>query len=553
MIVKMNWQEISQIRKNGNYLRARDLACAELQKTPNSLQLKSQIEWTYYSEIKEIATKLKQTEPVDQRLIQQLVKTYEEYIKGETRRPDMAFSMILQLICPYSSYLPDFYNYVNWFGKAALRAEDWEISTYVDKQGKQRRSLPLAYEVARGLCKWAKSTQELSKEQADFCLDWANQVRSKLSSEDAIWLDWDAVAVLRRIKNYDNASQVLSSVLKLKKNEFWVWAEAARVYQFDQKDLALACFCKAMLCKTEEKFLVSAHFDFAKLLISLEMFDEASFEINQAIKIRTDNQWKVPDELNWLTQNSWFDPDKIEVKSTKEFYEEHASDALSLCFDEIRKVSATYIGQLKMKREGKKPKEFAKFSIKNGNTFESLLANGFNHLKMKRGTPVSITLGIQEGSNQNLVVNVVERMDGSEWECTNQQFGIISYISDDYENVKVFLGKDKELKLDPNIFRGLKDKISIGTKLKCFLTVNAKFQRIEISHVELVNNAKITDMKEEKGELRKNPKGFGFVNDVFISPNLIKETEDKALINVQAIFTKQRDKETYSWKAISIS
>ena len=71
--------------------------------------------------------------------------------------------------------------------------------------------------------------------------------------------------------------------------------------------------------------------------------------------------------------------------------------------------------------------------------------------------------------------------------------------------------------------------------------------------MELVNSAQITDMKEEKGELRKNPKGFGFVNDVFISPNLIKNTKDKAIINVQAIFSKQRDKDTYSWKAISIS
>ena len=164
--------------------------------------------------------------------------------------------------------------------------------------------------------------------------------------------------------NYENASQVLSSVLKLKKTEFWVWAEAARIYQFDQKDLALACFCKAMLCKTEEKFLVTAHLDFAKLLISLEMFDEASFEINQSIKIRNENQWKLPEELNRLTQNSWFDPNKNDLKEAKEFYEEHASDALSLCFDEIRKVSATYLGALKIKRDGKKPKEFAKFSIK---------------------------------------------------------------------------------------------------------------------------------------------------------------------------------------------
>lgn len=549
----MNWQEISQIRKSGDYLQARELARVELIKTPSSVQLKSQIEWTYYSEIKDLTTKLKQTDFLDQKIIQQLIKTYEDYIRGQIRRPEMAFSMILQLISPYSTYLPDFYNYVKWFGKAALRTEDWEISTYIDRQGKQRRSLPIAYEVARGLCKWAKSAPELNKEQADFCLDWANQARSQLSAEEAIWLDWDAVAVLRRMGNYENASQVLSSVLKLKKTEFWVWAEAARIYQIEQKDLALACYCKAMLCRTEEKFLVTAHLDFAKLLISLEMFDEASFEMNQSIKVRNENQWKVPDELNRLTQNSWFDPDNNEVKVAKEFYEEYASDALSLCFDEIKKISATYLGQLKIKRDGKKPKEFAKFSIKHGNNFESLLANGFNHLKMKKGAAVLVTLGIQEDSSQNLIVNVVGHVDGHEWDCTNQQFGIISYISDDYENVRVFLNRDKELKLDPNIVRVLKDKISTGSKVKCFSTINAKSQRVEISHLELVENVKISDVKEEKGDLRKNPKGFGFVNDIFIPPNLITNIEDKAQINVQAIFSKQRDKDTYSWKAISIS
>lgn len=549
----MNWQDISQIRKNGDFLKARELAQAELIKTPNIVQLKSQIEWTYYSEIKEIVNQLKRIDPIDQQLIKKLEKVYESYIKGETRRPDMAFSMVLQLICPFSAHLSDFYNYIKWFGKESLRPEDWETSAYVDREGKQRNSLPLAYEVARGLCKWAKSVQELQKDQANFCLDWASQARSKLSDDEAIWLDWDAVAVLRRMGNYENASQVLSSVLKLKKTEFWVWAEAARIYQFEQKDLALACFCKAMLCKTDEKFLVTAHLDFAKLLISLEMFAEASFEINQSAKIRNDNQWKIPEELNRLIQNNWFDPNKNDLKAAKEFYEEHAPDALSLCFDELKTVPATYLGQLKIKTEGKKSKEFSKFSIKKGKNFESLLAAGFNDLKIKRGSPVVVTLGIQEDSNQNLIVNVVERTDGAYWECTDQDFGMITYISDDSENVRVFFNKDRESKLDKNIVQILKGKLSVGSKVKCFSTVNAKSQKIEISHVQLVENAKISDMREEKGELRKNPKGFGFVNDIFISPNLIQNIEDKTLLTLQAIYSKQRDKDTYSWKAVSIS
>lgn len=87
-------------------------------------------------------------------------------------------------------------------------------------------------------------------------------------------------------------------------------------------------------------------------------------EINQSIKIRNENQWKLPEELNRLTQNSWFDPNKNDLKEAKEFYEEHASDALSLCFDEIRKVSATYLGALKIKRDGKSQKSSLNFLLK---------------------------------------------------------------------------------------------------------------------------------------------------------------------------------------------
>lgn len=87
-----------------------------------------------------------------------------------------------------------------------MRPEDWETSTYVDREGKKRSSQSLAYEVARGLCRWVKSAQELQQDQAEFCIDWASQARSKLSDQEAIWLDWDAVAVLRRMGNYENAS-----------------------------------------------------------------------------------------------------------------------------------------------------------------------------------------------------------------------------------------------------------------------------------------------------------------------------------------------------------
>lgn len=56
-------------------------------------------------------------------------------------------------------------------------------------------------------------------------------------------------------------------------------------------------------------------------------------------------------------------------------------------------------------------------------------------------------------------------------------------------------------------------------------------------------------MKEEKVSYVKIQKGSDLLTTSLYPPNLIKNTEDKTLINVQAIFSKQRDKDTYSWES----
>jgi len=91
--------------------------------------------------------------------------------------------------------------------------------------------------------------------------------------------------LLRQMGDFQGAAELLASVIKTKRNEFWVWAEAGRLYQLEQPELALACFCRALECPAEPKFLVRAHRELAELLAEQEEYAQASREVAMSIDV----------------------------------------------------------------------------------------------------------------------------------------------------------------------------------------------------------------------------------------------------------------------------
>ena len=118
------WQEISSVRKSGDYLKARNMAFESLQQFPNSLQIKSQLDWTYYDEIKAV-TKNIESNPIDRSAQNNLVQVFEQYIMGNPRRPEMVFSQIVKQISAFPQCMPNFYSYFDWMGQLAFRDNNW--------------------------------------------------------------------------------------------------------------------------------------------------------------------------------------------------------------------------------------------------------------------------------------------------------------------------------------------------------------------------------------------------------------------------------------------
>lgn len=540
----MTPQEIQQIRKNGDFIRARELAKAELVRLPQSFQLQSQLAWSYYDEAKALSSQIDESQN-NYNLVQKLVAVYEEYISGNTKRPDMAFSFTLKIISKYSTQINNFLAYIEWMGMPALRNEDWQNTHYNGKT-----ILPLAHDVARGMCKWFKSHDNATFTQGHLTLDWSRRVRANMSDEDAVWLDWDVAAVLRKLGDYQTAAQVLSNVLKLKQNEFWVWREAARIYAHEDEDLALSCYCKAMICKSQPKFLVSTHEEFATFLADLEMYDKASYEINRALEIRNNNCWKIKDDLQALCTNSWYDPQQNNHQQAQKFYNEHSSDALTLCFENIETVPATYLGYIEIKREVKKPKRMLKLSIKNGSSHESALASGFSNLQLNEGDSVMVTKGTQSKGSKDLIINITKAQNSIKWQHTDKTPALVSYISDDKKFVKLFANRDLQMRLPRDLDQL---SLSLGEQVNCYTAIHPIKNKIEVFHLDKAPTSQaIPDSKSLSGNLRKNEKGFGFVDDIFIAPHLIKDIENGTNLNIVALYEKPPKREEYSWRALSV-
>ena len=85
-----------------------------------------------------------------------------------------------------------------------------------------------------------------------------------------------------------------------------------------------------------------------------------------------------------------------------------------------------------------------------------------------------------------------------------------------------------------------------------YITKNAKNNRLEICHLEPSNETKLADTKKITGILKKNERGFGFLEDIFIPPYLLDSQQNGDCLTVIAVYSFNKAKEKYSWRAITI-
>lgn len=339
----MTWEDVRELRKSERYQEAINRGIQELADDPDDFKLRTQIDWAFYGLVKKLIStvdaKLKASQPVPKPTINQIYKELLRFAKQPKRRPDNALSNIIRELCKIAPHFLSFPKFMRWVGINGLGAEDWKYT-----QRDEKRFQPIAFKVARALAKCVKAFPDATTEDIALALEWIELIRPVAEGDDTLWLDWDKIFLLRRIHRHAEATGILGSVIKAKRNEFWVWAEAARLYAEDQPELALACACRALECGSDPKFTVNVHREIAQMLAERGDFSQASRELITAINIRQEQGWGIDKELQELISSSWYDPSAFDAENPRDFYARHSQKALALCFDSVEVKHATYLG-----------------------------------------------------------------------------------------------------------------------------------------------------------------------------------------------------------------
>ena len=336
-----------------------------------------------------------------------------EYYYLKPQIPGMACSNIISQLTKVGKHIPEFPDIIKWVGIDGLRPEDWQPNEY---QGKTYSSSAL--KIARALCKWIMAHPEDCENHLGLAMEWVDRVSETAKGNDALWLNKDKASLLRKMGDYQRSAELLSDVIKAKQNEFWVWAEAGRLYMSEQPDLALSCFCRALECPSDPKFLVGVHLELAELLAEKGEYAQASKEVLITIDIRLAQGWPIGREIESIIANPWYDSSAADAEESKDFYSKHSAAALALCFDAVETKAANYLGTLlphssKNHHLGRKPKPLSRFAFKDAEGHAwSLVGPGNKNMKVKVGAPVLIVVGQQNEDIHQTIINVSARPEG---------------------------------------------------------------------------------------------------------------------------------------------
>ena len=554
----MTWQDVQSLRKAGRFKDAIELGLHKLDNDPNDFKLRTQLDWAFYGLVKDLVGRLvamsKASQPVSRAVVEEMLHELYRFAKQPKRRPDNALSNIVREVSKIASHFYEYAKFVRWVGLDGLAPEDWQYQHWEDST-----TPPIAMNVARAMARWAKAHADASHDDIVLALEWNLRIRPLVHGDDALWLDWDKVLLLRRLDRLVEAAKALVTVIKAKRNEFWVWAEAARIYIEDQPDMALACACRALECGSDPQYTVRVHRELAEMLAERGEFAQASREVAIAVDIRQEHGWSIDSPLQKLINSSWYDPSTPSPVEPKSYYASHSQHALVLCFDKVEAKSATYLGSItpymgKDAPPGRKVRPLPRFAIRTDDgQAVSIVGPGLRKLRHAVGDPVTVVIGQQDDDNREAIVQIAPRPEGTPWDCTDNGSGVVIREASDGKRAKLYIGRDDEdIGMDAIAWLGL-EPASLGQGVRFRLTRNRKTGKKDVFAVE-PGPMPTEDVRLLHGPLRRNPKGFAFIEDAFISPQLVGQLDpgvDEAV--ALAVYGKHPKKPEYSLRVVKIS
>lgn len=501
-----------------------------------------QVDWAYFGLIKQNITQFTSAQNPPFHLIKTITHNMWAYTKLPNRRANSSLSNIVRELGKIAPYLPEYLNFIDWVTNIdGWQKEDWQYSEFNGKY-----YAPIVCGVARNLAKWANQFQAIENDLT-YILDWLRNTRMVAKGDDKLWLDWDSVKILKQLNRHTEATKILANVIKVKRNEFWVWQQAGQLYANEQPELARACFCRALSCGAKPEFSINVHSDLAQLLAQQGEYAWATAEILTVINIREQHGWRIPENLQKIMSQSWYDPSST-LPQTQPLYEQYSPEALVLCFDDVSEVAANFVTVFEIQDKGKK---LAKFVYKNKQGQHiSIVSKDWKSVKnYQSGKPVTLLIGMAE-NQQTQIMHISPRQSDTSWDCAKVVTGVVETITE--KRIGLFIKHNFYHNIQQQNWQGAMPKIGDG--VMAYVAKNPKKDEWEILAAQATEFHESDSIKMISGNLKRHEGGFAFLDNAFVAPHILQtlpENQDDNNTRAIAIYEKHPKKNKLVWRVIA--
>lgn len=311
------------LSKQGNHLESINLFRKILNSGDQSKDVQTGLAWEQYRVAK---TMIEQDPPN----FNEAKKYLNDYLKLKTEKPSLLHTCFLQLADKLAKEGKlNMGSFARMWKLEYLRPDDYK--PFRTSDGNVYPSL------AERVVQHASKDAFLRDAQEDlhYILPFINDCIDRYP--DNLWLKLSKARALMATGRNGEALSFGLDVVRNKVNEYWAWELLGDIHQPASPKVALSCYCKALLCSKDIKFLGKVKTKLAELLVKNSSYPQAKFEIDEIVNYRIENNQKVPEAAELLKGEPWYE-NETTAASNQELYIKNAPMAEKLLYADLEEL-----------------------------------------------------------------------------------------------------------------------------------------------------------------------------------------------------------------------
>jgi hypothetical protein len=528
--------EAKQMSKAGQHDRAAVIYRDLLKDMPEDRDLSVSLGWELYRLSKKLLDR------GDTNLLP-IKQNLNEYLRLNVEKPSLLHSVMLQLAAKFAG--ADRFNmaaFCRLWNLDFLRAEDWE--RFRTDEGKVLPSL--AERVIQQASKEAGKAKDPGL--ASYILPYLDRALDEYS--DNIWLFLNKAKVLLALQRNEDAFKFALDVARAKSNDYWVWELLGDICGTDDPNLSLSCYCKALLCSSDDRFSVKVRGKLASLMVERNKLPEAKFEINRFMEIKRQEGNKVPPEIEQFLHQDWYDSTPVSG-SNDDFYKRKSGAAESLLFSQLPWIAANAGDVFTIPGKEDKPKRRIYLKSSSEPIEVVIPDKKFDFSGGLAGEAIKIK-GEWDNQKRFQVFAVEKRVPGEYWDIFTEKIGVIDNVNNEKRLIHFLVSKSVDgvvpfSALDAEFKEG--DAISV--RLSKYSTRHGERYRV-ISAYKTSQSAPLCLKKDFNESVSLHDAGFAFTSsDIFIPASLVKAhgLNDGDFVSGSALLSYNKKRSEWGWKA----